>query len=67
MADKKRKMAAAMTAVNAYMLQEEEAAYQAQLAADAAARAAVTLPSLWALAGRQDIMTYRRMVQLKAF
>ncbi|MDX9835022.1 MAG: hypothetical protein RBT36_07355 [Desulfobulbus sp.] len=67
MADKKKKMAAAMTAVNAYMLQEEEAAYQAQLAADAAARAAVTLPSLWALAGRQDIMTYRRMVQLKAF
>lgn len=67
MADKKRKMAAAMTAVNAYMLQEEEAAYQAQLAADAAAKAAVTLPSLWALAGRQDIMTYRRLVQLKAF
>ena len=49
------------------MLQEEEAAYQAQLAAQAAAKAAVTLPSLWALAGRQDIMMYRRMVQLKAF
>ena len=66
MADKK-KMAAALAAVNAYMLQEEEAAYQAQLAAQAAAKAAVALPSLWALAGRQDIMTYRRMVQLKAF
>ena len=67
MADKKKKMAAALAGVNAYMLQEEEAAYQAQLAAQAAAKAAVTLPSLWALAGRQDIMMYRRMVQLKAF
>ena len=66
MADKK-KMAAALAAVNAYMLQEEEAAYQAQLAAQAAAKAGVTLPSQWALAVRQDIMMYRRMVQLKAF
>ena len=67
MADKKKKMAAALAGVNAYMLQEEEAACQAQLAAQAAARAAVAVPPLWALAGRQDIMTYRRMVQLKAF
>ena len=66
MADKKN-MPPALAAVTAYMLQEEEAPYQAQLAAQAAAKAAVTLPSLWALAGRQDIMMYRRMVQLKAF
>ena len=66
MADKK-KMAAALAAVNAYMLQEEHPPYQPQLAAQAAAKAAVTLPSLWALGGRQDIMMYRRMVQLKAF
>ena len=44
MADKKKKMAAALAGVNAYMLQEEEAAYQAQLAAQAAARAAVAVP-----------------------
>ncbi len=67
MADKKKKMAAALAGVNAYMLQEEEAAYQAQLAAEAAARAAVTLQPVALAAGRQDIMLYRRMVQLKAF
>jgi hypothetical protein len=64
MADNKKKMAAALAAVNAYMQQEEEAAYQAQLAA---ARTAVTGPNLWAIAGRQDIMNFRRLIQLKAF
>ena len=65
MADTKKKMAAALAAVNAYMLQEEEAAYQAQLAA--AAQKAATGPSLWAIAGRQDIMNFRRLIQMKAF
>lgn len=64
MADVKKKMAAALAAVNAYMQQEEEAAYQAQLAA---AKPAATGPNLWAIAGRQDIMTFRRLIQLKAF
>ena len=64
MADVKKKMAAALAAVNAYMQQEEEAAYQAQLAA---ARPAATGPNLWAIAGRQDIMNFRRLIQLKAF
>jgi hypothetical protein len=64
MADMKKKMAAALAAVNAYIQQEEEAAYQAQLAA---AKTAVTGPSLWAIAGRQDIMNFRRLIQLKAF
>lgn len=64
MADVKKKMAAALAAVNAYMQQEEEAAYQAQLAA---AKPAATGPNLWAIAGRQDIMNFRRLIQLKAF
>jgi hypothetical protein len=65
MADVKKKMAAALAAVNAYMLQEEEAAYQAQLAAQA--KAAATGPSVWGMAGRQDIMNFRRLIQMKAF
>ena len=65
MADVKKKMAAALAGVNAYMMQEEEAAYQAQLAATA--KAATTGPNLWAIAGRQDIMNYRRLIQMKAF
>jgi hypothetical protein len=64
MADAKKKMAAALAAVNAYMQQEEEAAYQAQLAA---AKPAATGASIWALAGRQDIMNFRRLIQMKAF
>lgn len=64
MADKQKKMAAALAAVNAYLMQEEEAAYQAQLAA---AKPAQVGPSLWAIAGRQDIMNFRRLIQMKAF
>lgn len=64
MANVNKKMAAALAAVNAYMMQEEEAAYQAQLAA---AKPARTGPSLWAIAGRQDIMNFRRLIQMKAF
>ena len=64
MADAKKKMAAALAAVNAYMQQEEEAAYQAQLAT---ARPVATGASIWALAGRQDIMNFRRLIQMKAF
>lgn len=65
MADMTKKMAAALAAVNAYLMQEEEAAYQAQLAA--AKPPAPTGPSLWAIAGRQDIMNFRRLIQMKAF
>jgi hypothetical protein len=65
MAKMNKKMAAALAAVNAYMMQEEEAAYQAQLAA--AKSAAPAGPSLWAIAGRQDIMNFRRLIQMKAF
>ena len=66
MAKMNKKMAAALVAVNTYLMQEEEAAaYEAQLAA--AARSAQTGPNLWAIAGRQDIMNFRRLIQMKAF
>lgn len=65
MADVKKKRVAALAAVNAY-LQEEEAA--AQLAAAQAVPAEpVAIPPLWALAGRQDIMNMRHLIQMKAF
>ena len=65
MAKMNKKMAAALAAVNAYLMQEEEAAYQAQLLA--AQSVAPAGPSLWAIAGRQDIMNFRRLIQMKAF
>ncbi|WP_310599265.1 hypothetical protein [Desulfobulbus sp.] len=64
MATMNKKVVAALAAVNSYLMQEEEAAYQAQLAA---AKPAQTGPSLWAIAGRQDIMNFRRLIQMKAF
>lgn len=63
MAELKKKKVAALAAVNPY-LQEEEAA---ALLAQAVPEIPVTPPPLWALAGRQDIMTMRRLIQMKAF
>lgn len=58
-------MAAALAAVSAYMQQEQEA-YAEALAA-ALAGPPVRKPNVWGLAGRQDIMGMRQMMQLKAF
>ncbi len=65
MALKSKKMAAALAAVNMYLQQEAEAAYLEQQAA--AARAAKAGPSIWAISGRQEMMSMRRMMQLRAF
>lgn len=65
MGKKSKKMAAALAAVNAYLQQEAEAAYLEQQAA--AAAAAKAGPSMWAISGRQEMMTFRRMLQLRAF
>lgn len=61
-----KKMAAALAAVNAYLLMEEQAAVQAseQLIEDQAAHHA---HSLWSQSGRQDMMTMRRLIQLRTF
>jgi len=59
MKDRKKVMAAIMSAVSSY-LQEEEAAR-----AEMPAVRAPVLASVWAMAGRQDIMQMRRLWQLR--
>jgi len=66
MADMQKKMAAALAAVNAYLQMEEQAA------AEAAARHSQDqevrpVQNLWGLSGRQDMMTMRRLIQLRTF
>lgn len=65
MAKKSVKMAAALAAVNAYLQQEAEAAYLEQQAM--AAAAAKAGPNLWAISGRQEMMSMRRMLQARLF
>ncbi len=66
MAEDRKKMAAALAAVNAYIQMEEQAAAQtsAQLANDSAPQ---QTQSGWSLSGRQDMMTMRRLIQLRTF
>lgn len=61
--DKSKKTAAALAAVNAYMMEEEE------LAAAMAAQASIPPKqfSPWAMSGRQEMMSMRTLIQLKAF
>lgn len=67
MADKKKKMAAALSAVSAYLQQEEEAAaLQAQAAERPSAPCEYGL-SQWSHSGRQEMMAMRRLIQLRAF
>ncbi len=58
-------MAAALAAVNMYLQQEAEAVYLEQQAL--AARAAKTGPDLWAISGRQEMMSWRRLMQMRTF
>ena len=66
MADMQKKMAAALAAVNAYLQLEEQAA--AEAAAQTIEEQAVrSVQNLWGLSGRQDMMTMRRLIQLRTF
>lgn len=65
MADMQKKMAAALAAVNAYLQMEEQAA--ADATAQQEEQAARQSQSLWSQSGRQDMMTMRRLVQLRTF
>ena len=65
MADKKKKMAAALSAVSAY-LEQEEAAHQAQAVAKEPSVCDYGL-SQWSHSGRQEMMAMRRLVQLRIF
>ena len=66
MADTQKKMAAALAAVNAYLQMEEQAAAEAaaQRMEDQAVR---PVQNLWSQCGRQEMMTMRRLIQLRTF
>ncbi|MFZ4536400.1 hypothetical protein [Propionivibrio sp.] len=61
-----KKVAAALAAVQLYLQQEEEAAsYQAEPLSSGSN--IPTDPGQWAQSGRMEMMSGRRMVQLRAF
>jgi len=61
-----KKMAAALAAVNAYLQMEEQAAAEAT-ARQVEDQATGQVQSLWSQSGRQDMMTMRRLIQLRTF
>jgi hypothetical protein len=67
MADNKKKMAAALAAVNAYIQQEEEAAAQQMYVSEVPAVYSGIGLSQWSLSGRQEMMAMRRLIQLRVF
>jgi hypothetical protein len=66
MAERNKKMAAALAAVNAY-LQQEEALVSEQMAASSVEQARPTEPNCWGMSGRVEMMTMRRLIQMRAF
>lgn len=64
MADKKKKLAAALAAVSLYLQQEEVMAYEQQESLKQK-RDAVFSP--WAQSGSQEMMAMRRLIQLRTF
>lgn len=64
MAKKSKKMAAALAAVSLYLLQEQ-AAQEEQAVSECAAPVIQT--SMWGHSGRQEMMTMRRLIQLRTF
>jgi len=64
MADKKKKMAAALAAVSLYLQQEEAVLYEQQ--APGRENVGATY-SPWAMSGSQEIMAMRRLIQLRTF
>jgi hypothetical protein len=69
--DQKRKKAAAIAAVTAYIKTEEEALCMQSTALDGGAPAKAPAPAgpanLWGISGRQTLMQLGNMMQLKAF
>lgn len=64
MAVTKRKMAAALAAVNLYLQQEEAAAQEIQATPRAPQGQEF---SQWAQSGRQEMMALRKLIQLRVF
>ena len=61
-----KKVAAALAAVQLY-LQQEEAEAASSLLAEAVSVPRMAEPGQWALSGRLDMLSGRRMIQLRAF
>jgi hypothetical protein len=66
MAQKSKKIAAALAAVNGYMQEEESLAQQSRTAKAERLRAQQGIGP-WALTGRQQIMSMRQLIQMKTF
>ncbi len=64
MADKKKKLAAALAAVSLYLQQEEAAVYEQQASMN---ENKVSSFSAWGQSGCQEMMAMRRLIQLRAF
>ncbi|MGB3213037.1 MAG: hypothetical protein WBB19_20210 [Desulforhopalus sp.] len=64
MADKKKKLAAALAAVSLYLQQEEIVAHEQQ-ASFGETKGVVFSP--WGQSGYQEMMAMRRLIQLRAF
>lgn len=62
-----KKVAAALAAVQLYLQQEADEAAAAAALAQAATTPGDSEPGQWALAGRLDMMSARRMMQMRAF
>lgn len=66
MTDAQKKVAAALAAVNTY-LQEEQILIQQQETASQEAQPVYHGASHWAFTGRQQMMSMRQLIQMKAF
>ncbi|BDD89466.1 hypothetical protein [Desulfofustis limnaeus] len=64
MADREKKIAAALAAVQAYLCQEESEAAARTIHPEALPPPA---PTFWSLSGRQEIMNMRRLIQMRTF
>ena len=63
----KKQVAAALAAVQLYLQQEADEAAAAAATLSQAATPGDSEPGQWALAGRLDMMSARRMMQMRAF
>ena len=66
MAEMQKKMAAALAAVNAY-LQEEQARASSESHTCTFRQAPIIQSNLWGQSGRQEMMSMRRLIQMRAF
>ncbi|MBK7355918.1 hypothetical protein [Propionivibrio sp.] len=62
-----RKVAAALTAVQFYLQQEEEEAASVQVQPVSTGRNMTNEPSQWGHSGRVEMMEGRRLIQLRVF